>query len=1431
MARRRPQHAAPPPASPWASLWSLQTYYDGTARFFSAFGAFIATHQTLSLLTTGLIICSLLSPAIILTFSPSGSIFDISASAITRRGRGELVWELAGMSREGLISTEEDVCWDRVQTYYEKTGRHGGGRRIRVEQVLVSVVGAGSTAHRGSIGKGLLHRTWRIQHELERRLLAADVGGNDCLRLANGRCAVLSPVGWWASEDELLRDRDIHRTLSQPPVRAEAAGDAATLALPLTVSDTMVGAGRDRHGVVKTAQHLVISFFLDDGPSLPSSISTSALPSNSTALTAASREIAIESWRRTVHDVLDHKGWPGSTSPDPFGLATESKIGARHVLLKFFPHLVTGSPHPRRLENLVYGIGYLLVAFYVWRYIGKLRAHSKMGLLVTGIVELAASGIMSVSICWLMGWGLGLVPWNLLAFLVLTSGLDNMIIVLRAIADTDIHLPVPQRMSAGLKAVGVEMSILLLVDEIMALGLLWWVDIAVMREWIRFGAVVLVVDYFLELTFFSTVLSIDIQRLELADILAQNTAVSYQPVSNGATEAKDAGTSSWSVRNAGPAAWKILRQRPAKTTTVALLWFLNVFLYAFYGSEHYLPAACSHTALTSDRPFLSPSFSPSNPHSLRVGRNADPAASLPSDVRAGSGAAFWNLVNPSNATSVQVYLEPPVSIQFFSEDALTTPESLDYLVGGAHDSSSSLFTKLAVLLLPIAVVMGLLYLLLLYLLKDAELLQAHWGSEERLGGPTARKRRSFVVHKGPEAGVEVEPALNAQHDGDLELVASGGDIVVSWAALETRLQVRRQEADGAVAISSLDLPVLGEPISLVALAVDSHGRYVAAATARGRVLVWSLERGGGPLNIAAPSPSSPSTVISLVVEAGTPLIPPRRTTREPSLSTPAPPTSSANRATTPDPPAACAFYSLHRDGSIVRWDPNSCTSSAIALPDSLPVGLGDGAKRWLVSAPATLSGARPPLLALASSNGRLRLVSLALPGVAKVVFDLQAAQGGGAVARIAVGAFSVVTSDEAPQVQGVVAVASSSGTIAFYTLSTAPTRLGEPVDLGSRVRQIRLVDPPVEQACSACSDPLVDGFVALVSTRTSLRVLRVFTPPTSASLEPCACNTTDFAAIARSRSGSTVIGSPMMSRTLSSGGTSRRFSPRKKPATPSRPLQQPASSLGIELSPVRPRTHPQLSHESRSSDSSSGSHSPVHERTIPTYNSLAPPPPLALSAASSPHSSPPSSTIPLPASTRETSSRQDCAALPLRVVEVCSVEIDERGGWDVVTSARKAAGLRRQLRAGAHGESAPRRGWEIWSLSLGKDGGSFDDGFDLGTSDLARVLERGVDGNSATIADGSAPALGSTSSGLRQRRAPGGRNTSSKTSTQSRSASAAAADRLPFSRARPVVAALSGSVLSVGLGDQLVALRPTAPDPMDLLLGGLHQQKNGFLSL
>jgi len=66
-----------------------------------------------------------------------------------------------------------------------------------------------------------------------------------------------------------------------------------------------------------------------------------------------------------------------------------------------------------------------------------------------------------------------------MAFLVLTSGLDNMILVLRAISQTDLNLPVPERMAVGLKQVGVEMTVLLMVEELIAAWLLWFVEITV----------------------------------------------------------------------------------------------------------------------------------------------------------------------------------------------------------------------------------------------------------------------------------------------------------------------------------------------------------------------------------------------------------------------------------------------------------------------------------------------------------------------------------------------------------------------------------------------------------------------------------------------------------------------------------------------------------------------------------------------------------------------------------------------------------------------------------------------------------------------------------------------------------------------------------------------------------------------------------------
>lgn len=97
-----------------------------------------------------------------------------------------------------------------------------------------------------------------------------------------------------------------------------------------------------------------------------------------------------------------------------------------------------------------------------------------------------------------------------------------------------------------------------------------------------------------------------------------------------------------------------------------------------------------------------------------------------------------------------------------------------------------------IVVLPILLVMGLLRMLLWYLLKDAELLQARWGSEERVSG---REKDEQVGKREKQAEVEVvkgiEPSRK-QHKGDVELLASGGQVIASWAGLEDEVHVRRR---------------------------------------------------------------------------------------------------------------------------------------------------------------------------------------------------------------------------------------------------------------------------------------------------------------------------------------------------------------------------------------------------------------------------------------------------------------------------------------------------------------------------------------------------------------------------------------------------------------------------------------------------------------
>ena len=819
-----------------------------------------------------------------------------------------------------------------------------------------------------------------------------------------------------------------------------------------------------------------------------------------------------------------------------------------------------------------------------------------------------------------------------------------------------------------------------------------------------------------------------------------------------------------------------------------------------YGSEHYLPAACSQTALSPDRPFLAPALSPSVSRSLRIGQGADSASSSYSEVASGAAETFWALVNPRNSTSVQVYLEPPISIQFLDDGALAAPESLEALL--PHEQSTSIFVKVGVVLLPIAVVMGLLYVLLIYLLKDAELLQAHWGSEERLGG-VGRKRRRHSSLKKSQAGIEAVPdrhgALRHQHD--VEVIASRGDILITWAALDTHLRVSRLVSGAFQHAYDVALDGFESVPALARIVLDSSATHCAVLSTDGKFFVWELAKEAAvPVRFAGEGEAN-SPITCVVPAYGTDFALPRVSTDSQGV----PPMSPSSH-----PAGEPVFYTLHKDGSVHQWAITAAGSTCrrVCAPSS---------RRYLVP---TRSGA--PLSVVLDKGDKMQVEPLdggkSGPQL-DIVLD---------VAHFT--ALASVRLSVANNQDSLFAIGRSSGLLEIHGAGESPA-VARIEAFEEPVRKISLRPQRADTTCPDCGTLLGHGCLLIASTRRTLKVFQVFAPPEDAGDE-CICRPDVL--------GRSAPSSPTISRVSSMSTPSRRFSPRKKVATPTRPAQ-PSFVTDASLRPPAPPTRTPSPH---------GSSSPERERERTTNGLTSPAAPPPRSKPVSPHASPPPTSARLPDTTpsrpavfslfsSEQSTLDDANGLAPRSVsprqlhhiEVASIAIDERGSWTAL--ADRVIGLRRSTDSlyDTERDLGGARGWEVWSLALGLPGGPLDAGFLETTSSLKDALGT-LDGDvQESTSIGGKVAVKSKSDSLH----PGGhaqtalrrRRPSMLPPDDDAKPAPPAPSLLPFSRARPLVHALDGSAVAVGLGNRVVVLRPTSTGQGP----AIRDQGNGFLGI
>ncbi|KAJ3919801.1 sterol regulatory element binding protein cleavage-activating protein [Lentinula edodes] len=730
-------------------------------RFFLKFGLHCATHQIRIILVSCVVITSLFYPALALYSSQtkSISIFDALISPnISVHAQQDLsdLWS----GHDSLRSLEDAVS----------RARCGVGRTVRVERLLVQSSFSGDNS---ALNQGILLSTLKFEHKLEELLQSSRQ--LNCLQKADGKCFALSPLEFWAHDrDMLLTDSNI----------LDKLGPSKSVVIDgITVTPDMVLAGRSDEPTFDFANFLALTYFFPQSGCFSTS--------------------EHSAWLQAVKAAAGQEAESVTLAQEPSIIALELGTYNGRSAISVFLYLSYAS----------------FFAYVFWSMRQMNSVHSRVGIVFTAMVEIAVSTITSLSVCALVGFKVTMVPWELLPIVIVFVGAENMFNLVDVVGRTSVTLTVKQRIAEGLSRAGTS-NTLKVVSYNAILGVIAVFSIGSIRQFCVFAIVVLVAHWFLAHTFFLAVLSIDMQRLELEELLRQDSG--SVPLASSAPENVPSVKSKSTWRYLSITARKLLSGRATKNLSLVLLLAITATLY--YAT---MPPSSASDALIN---------SPAAPRGALF-RNSDKTSQIEdmsSDVR------IWKLLNPNDA-ALHLRIEPPTFLTFRPNTGNHHPNS-----AGEHKSPRSLartlrsiFWLLKIMVLPIAATTFLLWLLCLYLLKDAELLDAQQNRAEAQSSPSNEDSTALEQHVSFST-------LPRAFSSDVELIATSSDgrVAVS-VGFHNEVVIWRTDSSRYFSIDTSDI-ILQSPTSssfrstLTTVAMNDSGDYCAVGTGAGVIAVWDI---------------------------------------------------------------------------------------------------------------------------------------------------------------------------------------------------------------------------------------------------------------------------------------------------------------------------------------------------------------------------------------------------------------------------------------------------------------------------------------------------------------------------------------------------------------------------------------------------------------
>ncbi|XP_038664786.1 sterol regulatory element-binding protein cleavage-activating protein isoform X2 [Scyliorhinus canicula] len=173
---------------------------------------------------------------------------------------------------------------------------------------------------------------------------------------------------------------------------------------------------------------------------------------------------------------------------------------------------------------------YIILFAYIYFSTRKIdMVKSKWGLALAAVATVLSSLLMSVGLCTLFGLTPTLNGGEIFPYLVVVIGLENVLVLTKSVVSTPVDLEVKLRIAQGLS--NESWSIMKnMATELVIILIGYFTLVPAIQEFCLFAVVGLVSDFFLQMFFFTTVLSIDIRRMELADLNRRLPAEAVQQI-------------------------------------------------------------------------------------------------------------------------------------------------------------------------------------------------------------------------------------------------------------------------------------------------------------------------------------------------------------------------------------------------------------------------------------------------------------------------------------------------------------------------------------------------------------------------------------------------------------------------------------------------------------------------------------------------------------------------------------------------------------------------------------------------------------------------------------------------------------------------------------------------------------------------------------